>query len=634
MKPSPAPASKSGLVEALRELELMLTRMAAAMEAKERLAREQAKSLEQSKRIFERASTVARIGVWECDLNFEALTWTDGVYDLFELPRGSAVTREQILELYSERSRKELEVLRAKAIRERSGFELDAEITTAKGNRRWMRLTANVEYENGVPARIFGMKQDITDEKALWERTRFLAEVDVLTGLANRAAFQTKLSSAAGPVSGGALLLIDLDGFKHVNDTFGHALGDECLKEIAVRLRGVSEQAELLARIGGDEFAVLIGGDLDHRSIEQLADRILEELRRPIYRGEQSFQLGASIGIAARETAVSPSDLLANADIALYAAKAAGKNIYKYFTGDMKIQGDQRVATIARIAEALSEDRLELYYQPKINVRDNSLAGFEALLRVRGPNGNVVAASAFAAAFEDPELSRRLDQWVVESALAQASRWTRTGVSFGHIAINLGSSQLHDPRFAERLLEKTGLYGLPPQLIEVEMTEGVFLRNEIGPVKDNLERLKDGGIRIALDDFGTGYASLVHLRSYPIDIIKIDKSFVDRFLSSEQDRAIMEATIGLGLRLGMDVVAEGIETSEQLAGLKEIGCPIGQGFLFSAPIPASAAANWQMPSTVKRSPANSEGRRERHLSRRERARRRPLRRGLGVELLL
>jgi diguanylate cyclase (GGDEF)-like protein len=604
VKSSPASESKSGLVEALHELEVMVARMAAAMEANERFAREQATSLEQSKRIFEHASAVAKIGVWECDLNFEALTWTDGVYDLFELPRGSAVTREQILELYSERSRKELEVLRAKAIREQSGFELDAEIITAKGNKRWMRLTANVEYENGVPARIFGMKQDITAEKALWERTRFLAEVDVLTGLANRSAFQIKLSGATGaePVSGGALLLIDLDGFKHVNDTFGHALGDECLKEIAVRLRSVSEQAQILARIGGDEFAVLIGGDLDHRSIEQLADQILEELRRPMYRGEQSFQLGASIGIAPRETAASPSDLLANADIALYAAKAAGKNSYKTFTGDMKIQVDRRAATVARIADALSEDRLELYYQPKINIGDNSLAGFEALLRVRVPDGSVIAAGAFAAAFEDPELSRRLDQWVIDSALAQASRWTRTGVGFGHIAINLSSSQLHDPRFAERLLEKTAMYGLSPQLIEVEMTEGVFLRNEIGPVSGNLGRLKDNGIRIALDDFGTGYASLVHLRSYPIDIIKIDKSFVDRFLSSEQDRAIMEATVGLGLRLGMDVVAEGIETSGQLEGLKELGCPIGQGFLFSAPIPASAAANWQMPSAVRRAP--------------------------------
>jgi diguanylate cyclase (GGDEF)-like protein len=569
-----------------------------------RLLGEREAALAHSKKIFDRSSAATKIGVWECDLtNADTLRWTDGVYDLFELPRGSAIDRAQTVAMYDPVSRREMEALRAKAIREQGGFTLDARITTALGKQRWMRLTADVESENGVAVRIFGMKQDITEEKALWERTRYLAETDVMTGLANRSQFQATLSRldevADGRVSIGPLLLVDLDGFKQVNDSFGHALGDECLKQVSGRLRSVCSKAVLVARIGGDEFAVLMGAEVDRAEGEALAERVLDELRQPIVWREHSFQLGASVGVAFPQTieGCRPADLFTYADIALYAAKAKGKNTFRIFNPQMKAEGDRRFETVRDVARALVQDQLELHYQPKLRLADNSLSGFEALLRRRLPSGQVMAAGAFQAAFADPELSARLGKWVIEKTIRQAGLWHRSGLDFGTIAINLSTSQLNDHRFADALIDRIADHGLSPEMIEVEVTEGVFLENERGPIKRLLERLKQSGMRVALDDFGTGYASLVHLRSYPIDVIKIDKSFVQRFLSSPQDRAILETMLRLGASLGMDVVAEGIETPAQLEALKALGCPLGQGFLFSKAVPAAEAADWIAPVT-------------------------------------
>lgn len=331
--------------------------LAAETRAQAALVREQAIALAQYRKIIDRASAQAKIGVWECNLADNALTWTGGTYDLFELPRGSTLTRSKIVACYDAESCREMERLRAKAIEERSGFSLDARITTAKGNERWMRLTANVECEEGTPVRIFGMKQDITEEKMLHDRLRFLADCDLLTGLANRGVVQRRLLAAPGceiPQSC-ALLLVDLDGFKQINDTFGHTAGDECLKQVAVRLRRVCHRGELVARIGGDEFAVVIGADADRRRVEETVGRILAELRLPIDWNAHSFQISASIGAALTEGSMAPgaSQLFIEADLALYAAKADGRNTSRTFTADLKAEAEARFMTIGNIAPGL-----------------------------------------------------------------------------------------------------------------------------------------------------------------------------------------------------------------------------------------------------------------------------------------
>lgn len=285
------------------------------------------------RRQFDRASATANIGIWECDLADNSLTWTNAVYDLFELPRGSAITREQTIACYTPASRATMEAARHQAIANCTDFTVVAEIITAKGTRRWMRLTGAVEAENGVARRIFGMKQDITEEKLLGDRTRYLAEYDVMTGLANRGMFQSRLDDLASLRQGQAiigLLLIDLDGFKQINDTHGHALGDECLKEAAMRLSQCCGNVELVARIGGDEFAVLVGPNLTPSDIETLGGVVVEAVGRPFLRGGLRIALAASVGVA-HQSSGSAEELFRRADLALYAAKAAGRNTSRVY---------------------------------------------------------------------------------------------------------------------------------------------------------------------------------------------------------------------------------------------------------------------------------------------------------------
>ncbi|MDO9442349.1 MAG: EAL domain-containing protein [Beijerinckiaceae bacterium] len=555
----------------------------------------QAQSLAHSRKIFKRASEVAKIGVWECDLNDEGLVWTDAVYDMFELPRGSKVSRQQTLELYTPESAAELKARRAEAIRDRTGFRMEARIVTARGNPRWMRLTATVECEGDQAVRIFGMKQDISEEKALAERTRYLAEYDALTGLANRSRFQAELSGLETdptPSCGStALLLIDLDGFKQINDTFGHALGDECLKEIARRLQNICGAADLVARVGGDEFAVLLKACADRRSLNLMANAIVEGLRRPIERSGQSFQLGASVGVALCDVHLKAelAEFFTKADTALYAAKAAGKNTFRFFEPVMKQASELRLATIQSVGLALAQDQLDLHYQPKFQLSDGALAGFEALLRWRMPEGRTVSAGAFLAAFDDPELSDRIGRFVISRALAQAAEWKSDGLAFGHVSLNASPRQLQAPRFVDALIVQVEEAGLSPEMFEIEMTESLILTEKNGPVYRQARRLRDAGFRIAIDEFGTGYASVVRMRDFPADTIKIDRSFMRRLLSSKGDAAIVEAVLSLGGKLGKTVIAVGVETEEQAGRLAELGCTGAQGFYFSRAVAASEA---------------------------------------------
>jgi diguanylate cyclase (GGDEF)-like protein len=338
------PTTQNALADRGQGETATIAELSANLEAQAAVIRDQAAALAHSRKIFDRASAAARIGVWECDLPSTTLRWTDVVYDIFDLPRGSALDRQQILTWYTPDSVHELHLRRSRAIEERGGFSLDAEIVTPKGNRRWIRITATVECEDGEPVRIFGMKQDITEEKILADRTRYLAEFDVMTGLANRSQFQSKLSALGENEAGarGALMLIDLDAFKDVNDTFGHAAGDECLKEAAQRLRDVCEGAELIARIGGDEFAVLLAPQVDQGALAVLARDVVDALGRPVDHGGTLLRLGASVGVARFEAGIpgqsfTPAQLFMNADAALYAAKAAGRNTFRIFSTDTRL---------------------------------------------------------------------------------------------------------------------------------------------------------------------------------------------------------------------------------------------------------------------------------------------------------
>jgi diguanylate cyclase (GGDEF)-like protein len=581
-----------------------VARLGEEVQAQSRANRDHSDALTRYRRIFDHASTIAKLGAWERNAETGVFTCTDGISGIHELPRGAPISWRTIADSFSADFRERLRKAQADPAHGGGLFTIEGEITTAKGAAKWIRAVVDVERENGVVVRWVGMTQDITAEKTTLDRMRFLAECDRLTGLANRSVLQARLleprADADGPHAALALLLIDLDGFKHINDTFGHASGDECLQQVALRLVRVCEGAELVVRLGGDEFAVLLGGAPDRGAIETLVTEILARLRRPISWGAQSFQLSGSVGVAISQHDDEGSQLFTEADLALYAAKAAGRNTFRIFTPELKRKADARFETIANIARALDEDQLELFYQPKISLADGLLSGFEALLRWRRSDGEIIVAGEFVAALEDPELSRRLGEWVVETAIDQAQAWRRAGLVFGHIAINLSPSQFNSPRFAERLIESILAHDLPTETIEIEVTEGVFLSEDKNVVRETLETLQLAGVRIALDDFGTGFASLTHLRTYPVDIIKIDRSFVQHLLTSLQDHAILQSILFLARKLRLDVIAEGIEDAQQCESLKTLGCRYGQGYLFSRAVPAAEAVKWCPPIAEER----------------------------------
>lgn len=309
-----------------------VARLAATIEAQARTICRYQTALARSRDTFERATAAARLGLWECDLTTETLKWSDGTYDMFCIPRERPLRRCEALVRYPGDSLSTLEAVRSRAIAERSGFNLDTAIVTPGGGRRWIRITATIDCAGGRPVRLFGLKQDITEETERWQRAHYFAEFDELTGLANRRQLKARLAAACDQEDsvGGTLLLLDLDGFKEVNDSLGHAAGDECLKEAARRLAGACEPGDLVARLGGDEFAVLLGPGSDRHST-LLARKIIAVMAQPIHCGARRFQVGVSIGIAAL-AGCNSRDALKRADVALYAAKAAGRNTFRRFS--------------------------------------------------------------------------------------------------------------------------------------------------------------------------------------------------------------------------------------------------------------------------------------------------------------
>lgn len=551
--------------------------------------------LERQKILFDRASALTKLGAWDWDLKTSEFHWTDGMYDIHDLPKGSPVSTDQISALYEQSGRDELERLMAKSLQERRGYTFEGPMTTATGRQRWVRLITEVECENGEIVRRYGVKQDTTEQKVVWDKMVFLSSCDPLTKLPNRATFYSKVEELLAPSATPrpiALLMIDVDGFKQINDTFGHNAGDECLKQIGERLRNCSE-ALLVARLGGDEFGVVLDGS-SRKTVTRVVKQIGKQLRRPVRWRSHAAQLSASIGISiSGPDTVQPAELFQQADLAMYAAKRSGKNTFRPYLPQMKAEADERYETIQAISRALHQNQLELFYQPKVDLsRGRELAGFEALLRWRKPDGQVVAAGAFSSALKDPELGDRIGRWVIGEALRQAHEWMQAGIDFRHIAVNLSSGQFREPGFSLRLIQQIRDYGLKPEMIEVEVTESVFIDGAELQVQEILLALRSAGIRISLDDFGTGYASLSHLRTFPIDVLKIDRSFVQNFLTAPRDHAIVQSTLFLARQLELDVVAEGIESPEQCAFLKALGCRYGQGYLFSKAVPAEEAVQW------------------------------------------
>lgn len=463
---------------------------------------------------------------------------------------------------------------------------------TVKGRPRWwdVVITALAD-DHGRAVRLLCICRDVTEDRSGAERIRWAANHDGLTRLSNRRFFHEMLQKMPGdgvrPAKPFGLMLLDLDNFKHVNDSLGHDAGDALLQTVAERLRNVQTSEEFVARIGGDEFAILIPEVEGPDEVEMVAERVLAEMQEPFVYRRSIIDCGISIGAAIwPEDGSEPDMLLQNADIALYAAKAEGRARASLFRPEMRAHIERQALMVASARGALARQEVFPYYQPKICLRTGRIVGFEALLRWRGTNGSVQKPAAIQAAFEDVGVAPALSERIQDRLLSDVRQWLDQGIAFGHVAFNAAAAEFRRNDFAERLCHKMEVLGIAPEHLQLEVTETVFLAGGAEYVKRALQRLSEHGIRIALDDFGTGYASLSHLKKYPVDVIKIDRSFINELSNDEGGTAIVLALLDLARNLKIEVVAEGVESSVQAEFLRSQGCDQAQGYLFGEAIPA------------------------------------------------
>jgi diguanylate cyclase (GGDEF)-like protein len=431
-----------------------------------------------------------------------------------------------------------------------------------------------------------GMVQEKTGE------LRHQALHDALTGLPNRVLAldraEQMLARARRRQVPVAALYVDIDGFKHVNDSFGHAAGDELLRIVATRLAGVVREGDTAARLGGDEFVVLVEGSALDAGPELVAERLLEVLRQPYdMNGEARRQLSltASIGIALGERA-SADELLRDADVALYEAKAAGRNCYMLFQSSMQTAVQDRLTLEMDLAEALDRQEFFLLYQPTFNLQSERVIGVEALIRWRHPTRGVIPPLDFIPVAEESGLIVPIGRWVLEEASRQAAIWHQHGHMIG-IAVNVSARQLDSDELIEDVRRTLQESGLDPAMLTLEVTETTLMR-DAEATAERLGLLKELGVRIAIDDFGTGYSSLAYLRQFPADALKIDRSFISGIAASKQSTALIHTLVQLGKTLQIETLAEGIEDQAQLETLQREHCDYGQGFLFSRPLDVEA----------------------------------------------
>jgi diguanylate cyclase (GGDEF)-like protein/PAS domain S-box-containing protein len=438
------------------------------------------------------------------------------------------------------------------------------------------------------------LAHDVTERHALQERLAYQAFHDDLTGLPNRALLRDRiehaLASGCRDGSRVAVLFLDLDGFKVVNDSLGHAAGDELLAAVAARLQTCVRPGDSVARLGGDEFAVLLVEDRDDRAADVVASRALEAFRAPFDLDGRQVVVSASIGIATGSPVDATADtLLRDADAAMYAAKWSGSARAQRFEPSMHARALERLELSGDLRLALGRDELVVHYQPVVDLGTGEVEGIEALIRWDHPTRGLVPPISFVPLAEELGLIIPIGRWVLETACRQAARWIETGVLAPGVAVcvNVSARQLHDDALVQHVADALAVSGLDPASLVLEITETALVQDvEVASVR--LAALKALGVRVAIDDFGAGYSSLDYLRRFPVDVLKIDKSFVDGVATGEQGRALVQAIVDLGTSLRLLLVAEGIEEEDQLAELQATGCTSGQGYLFARPADAAS----------------------------------------------
>lgn len=559
---------------------LFIGQMLARYHDRQRLE-EQRKELGRRQSILEQASRLVRMGAWEFDPKTSAFTWSDVVH------RSSGTNAQGEAEPERENlMAAELRDLLEESVRNRKPINQELAFTQPNGRRRWLQAMGDIEFVDAEPSRVIGIVRDISEERETQHRLSNMANHDALTGLPNRRHFLERLDAALlTRGASGALILIDIDNFKDVNDTGGHDVGDALLKAFAKRLEEVTRGA-VVARLGGDEFAVLLL-DVQWMDAERRALSLLSKLREPliIFGRRESVRLSAGL-TTFPEDGRDATALLKNADLATYAAKARGRNSLVTYKSEIREASEWRVTVCTEVEAALAANQFVPFYQPKVSLKTGEIVGFEALLRWEHPKG-IRTPGSILPAFDVPELSRAICSRMLDRIVIDMAHWTAQGLPFGRIAFNASAAEFDGYDLAGRVLRQLKSIGLPPSVLGLEVTETVFLGRDTDGITSALKQLHDAGVEIALDDFGTGYASLTHLQKFPVDVIKIDQSFIRGMITDSGSQAITSVVLGLGRSLGMKVVAEGVETAEQAKLLTISGCDQVQGYYFARPMCAA-----------------------------------------------
>ncbi|MBL8275693.1 MAG: EAL domain-containing protein [Pelomonas sp.] len=491
----------------------------------------------------------------------------------------------------------------------------DLPLTLPDGRQRVVHIEAEPEFnEQGGVSGYTGILQDVTDRRQAEDRIRQLAHFDALTGLPNRRQLIYRVERAIESARRGGhevgLLLIDLDRFKVINDTLGHAAGDELLVEVGRRLRGCvrhSDQIlegvldglgnrshrglEAVGRLGGDEFVALLPEVADERDAERVAQRVLDALREPIFVGGQECFVTASVGIALYpRDGQTMADLLRNSDVAMYAVKSQGRNASAVYSPQLAGHGKQKLELESALHKALERNEIVLHYQPKIDVRAARMVGAEALMRWQRGN-TLVPPADFIPLAEETGLIVPLSEWALKEAARQAKLWQLQFGFSDSIAVNLPSRLFERTDLVEHIHQCVSAYGVPHRSIQLEITENNLMK-DLQNVIPSLHRLNEVGVEISIDDFGTGYSSLAYLTTLPISEVKVDRTFVRDLGITPQSSAVVTAIIALARALGLRVIAEGVETLRQMEVLHRLGCSLMQGFLFSKPLPADELERW------------------------------------------
>ncbi|MGH9457445.1 MAG: putative bifunctional diguanylate cyclase/phosphodiesterase [Thermoanaerobaculia bacterium] len=478
---------------------------------------------------------------------------------------------------------------------QRSPFEGEATALKKDGSEYFLELLfVPLHDADGTVEHWVAYMKDVSERKKQLATLEQQALHDVLTSLPNRTLLMDRITQSVRiarrsghPV---ALMLMDLNGFKEVNDTLGHHSGDLVLQQVAVRLREMIRESDTVARLGGDEFAFVLPTASDVSAAFRVAQKILRSLETPFVVEEQKVEIGASIGIAMfPEHGADAETLMRRADTAMYHAKRRGIECTVY-SSDIDETGIRRITLGVELRQALENGELELYYQPKIHLKTGLMTRVEALIRWNHPRRGLLMPASFIDAAEKSGFIRNLTEWTIQAALEQTRRWQDAMLPI-HVAVNLSPKVLQEhmlPHIIANAIEK---WGVPPQALKLEITEGSIMQDPQQAFAI-LSLLQSLGVRLSLDDFGTGYSSLMHLRQLPVDEIKIDKSFVMGMASSAGDAAIVRATIDLAHNLGMQVVAEGVDNEATCRVLTELECDLAQGFYLSPPLPAARLVEW------------------------------------------